>query len=178
MSNHFRRLRGLSRIAAAVFNKKSEGERVRMSEGFPCVLSRLRRERRINQRTAAAALNISQALLSHYENGLREPGLDFIHSACDYYGVSADYLLGRSPLKTPIAKGFDGGDPFLAEFSEVMALAFDELNKGLALSSSKEAEEAIASIFFVFMYGLLRGDDKSGKFEIPAALSPACATRG
>lgn len=35
-------------------------------------------------------LGISQALLSHYENGIREPGLAFVVKACDYYGVSAD----------------------------------------------------------------------------------------
>lgn len=35
-------------------------------------------------------------LLSHYEKGAREPGLDFVVRACNYYGVSADYLLGRS----------------------------------------------------------------------------------
>ena len=43
-----------------------------------------------------AQLGISQALLSHYENGIREPGLLFVVKACDYYHVSADYLLGRT----------------------------------------------------------------------------------
>ena len=46
-------------------------------------------------RQAAQALEVSQALLSHYENGIREPGLAFVVRACDYYQVSADYLLGR-----------------------------------------------------------------------------------
>ena len=67
-----------------------------MDRSFPEILSSLRKERSINQRTAAAELGISQALLSHYENGAREPGLGFVCRACDYYGVSADYLLGRS----------------------------------------------------------------------------------
>lgn len=67
-----------------------------MDRSFPEILSTLRKERSINQRTAAAELGISQALLSHYENGAREPGLGFVCRACDYYGVSADYLLGRS----------------------------------------------------------------------------------
>lgn len=67
-----------------------------MDRSFPEILSALRRERKINQRTAANDLGISQALLSHYENGAREPGLGFVCRACDYYGVSADYLLGRS----------------------------------------------------------------------------------
>ena len=67
-----------------------------MAKGFSDTMSALRRARGLSQRTAAADLHISQALLSHYENGAREPGLDFVCRACDYYGVSADYLLGRS----------------------------------------------------------------------------------
>ena len=68
-----------------------------MERAFCETLSALRRGRNISQRQAAADLGISQALLSHYENGAREPGLSFVCRACDYYGVTADYLLGRSP---------------------------------------------------------------------------------
>ena len=56
----------------------------------------LRQEKGISQRSVAKDLGISQALLSHYENGIREPGLPFVVKACDYYGVSADFLLGRT----------------------------------------------------------------------------------
>ena len=63
---------------------------------FARSLSLLRRERGVSQRVAAKDLGISQALLSHYENGAREPGLAFVRKACDYYRVSADFLLGRS----------------------------------------------------------------------------------
>ena len=59
-------------------------------------LALLRREKKISQGAAAGDLGVSQALLSHYENGLREPGLSFVVRAADYYGVSCDYLLGRS----------------------------------------------------------------------------------
>ena len=59
-------------------------------------LSLLRQEKGISQRQAAGALGISQALLSHYENGVREPGLAFVVKACDFYNVSADFLLGRT----------------------------------------------------------------------------------
>lgn len=67
-----------------------------MTRGFSETMSELRRKKGASQRTAAAELGISQALLSHYENGAREPGLDFVCRACEYYGVSADYLLGRT----------------------------------------------------------------------------------
>ena len=63
---------------------------------FSQALSRLRREKGVSQRQAAQALEVSQALLSHYENGIREPGLAFVTRAYDYYQVSADYLLGRT----------------------------------------------------------------------------------
>lgn len=67
-----------------------------MTRGFSETMSELRRKKGASQRTAAADLGISQALLSHYENGAREPGLAFVCRACEYYGVSADYLLGRT----------------------------------------------------------------------------------
>lgn len=67
-----------------------------MASDFARTLALLRREKKISRRTAASDLGVSQALLSHYENGLREPGLGFVVRAADYYGVSCDYLLGRS----------------------------------------------------------------------------------
>lgn len=65
-----------------------------MAEAFPRTLSLLRKERGISQRSAAEALHVSQALLSHYENGAREPSYDFLIRAASYYHVSTDYLLG------------------------------------------------------------------------------------
>lgn len=67
-----------------------------MASEFSRTLSLLRQERGVSQRTAAGDLGISQALLSHYENGIREPGLSFVVRACEYYHVSADFILGRT----------------------------------------------------------------------------------
>ena len=67
-----------------------------MASEFSRTLSLLRRERGVSQRNAAADLGISQALLSHYEKGIREPGLSFVVKVCEYYQVSADFMLGRT----------------------------------------------------------------------------------
>ena len=75
-----------------------------MQRDFAQTMSELRREKGVSQRTAASELNISQALLSHYENGAREPGIPFICRACEYYGVSADYMLGISDEKMASGK--------------------------------------------------------------------------
>lgn len=68
-----------------------------MKSDFPRILTLLRKEKNISQKQAASDLGISQALLSHYEKGIRECGLSFVVKAAEYYGVSCDYLLGRSP---------------------------------------------------------------------------------
>lgn len=67
-----------------------------MNTNFPRTLSLLRKEKGLSQRKVAVELGVSQAVLSHYENGLREPGLDFVAKAADYYKVSSDFLLGRT----------------------------------------------------------------------------------
>lgn len=71
-----------------------------MNKDFPRILKLLRKERGIRQKEAADSLGVAQALLSHYENGKRECGLDFLIQAADFYGVSADYLLGRTSSRS------------------------------------------------------------------------------
>ncbi len=71
-----------------------------MNADFPRVLTLLRKEKGISQKEVASRLGISQALLSHYEKGIRECGLDFLVSCAKFYGVSVDYMLGLSPETT------------------------------------------------------------------------------
>ena len=103
-----------------------------MERSFPETLSALRREKNISQRSAAADLGISQALLSHYENGAREPGLGFVCRACDYYGVTADYLLGRSAHP---------GDVSLRETRAFLAQLHELVERAEKTLSSIEGEE-------------------------------------
>ena len=72
---------------------KKENEKL---SKFSEILSKMRKERGVSQKKAAADLGISQALLSHYEKGIRECGLDFVIKCSKYYGVTTDYLLGVS----------------------------------------------------------------------------------
>ena len=107
-----------------------------MDRTFPETLSALRRERNISQRQAAQDPRLSQASLSHYENGAREPGLAFVCRACDYYGVSADYLLCRSQQPNAPQSTAEAARAFLGEMNSLMdkaRMALDEFsNKGAA----------------------------------------------
>ena len=100
-----------------------------MERGFSQTMSALRKRRKLNQRKVAADLNINQALLSHYETGAREPGLDFVCRACKYYNVTADYLLGLSDNP-------DGADRVLEALS-----ALTENLDALAVGAKKSLEE-------------------------------------
>ena len=71
-----------------------------MNRSFARTISLLRREKGISQKAAAAELGVSQALLSHYENGIRECSLEFVVRLAEYYHVSTDYLLGRTTHRT------------------------------------------------------------------------------
>lgn len=73
-----------------------------MERNFPVILCELRKEKGLSQKDAAAKLGISQALLSHYEKGIRECGQSFLIKVADFYDVTCDYLLGRTKKKGTI----------------------------------------------------------------------------
>ena len=104
---------------------------------FSRILTLLRKERGITQKEAAASLGISQALLSHYEKGIRECGLDFVVKAAEFYGVSCDYLLGRSPDRSGLTLSVDdipedSNDP---EDSKYRGSLLPTLSKKLLINS-------------------------------------------
>ena len=72
-----------------------------MNADFPRILTLLRKERGISQKQAASELNISQALLSHYEKGIREIPVWALIKLAQYYHTSTDYILGLSNTRNP-----------------------------------------------------------------------------
>lgn len=132
-----------------------------MASDFSRTLALLRREKRISQRTAAGDLQVSQALLSHYENGLREPGLGFVVRAADYYGVSCDYLLGRSMSResstaTPASVEDRETADTAATQRKLIADSADILLDAAAKSGSAQLLEEVTAYLSVAEYKLFR----------------------
>lgn len=59
-------------------------------------LKELREKRHISQVRFAMDLNMTQSSVSRYENGEREADYETLVAFADYFGVSVDYLLGRT----------------------------------------------------------------------------------
>jgi len=66
-----------------------------MSDRYERILL-LRKEKDLNQDEAAEIVGISLSSYRRYENGTREPGAAVLRKLADLYGVSIDYLVGRS----------------------------------------------------------------------------------
>ena len=64
----------------------------------------LREDHDLKQKEVAAVLMCDQSLYSKYEREERPLPLDFADKLADYYGVSVDYLMGRTNVKTPYPK--------------------------------------------------------------------------
>lgn len=59
-------------------------------------ISYLRERRSLSQATLAQKLNIATSTLGMWETDKRKPGPDALVSLADFFGVTTDYILGRS----------------------------------------------------------------------------------
>lgn len=55
----------------------------------------IREDHDLSQAQVGAVLHKSQQGYSHIENGRAELKIDDLKKLCDFYGVTADYLIGR-----------------------------------------------------------------------------------
>ena len=56
----------------------------------------LRRESNATLKEVSNGIGIPLSTYSNYEQGRREPSLEVLKLICDFYNVSADYLIGRT----------------------------------------------------------------------------------
>lgn len=166
-----------------------------MNADFPRILTLLRKEKGISQKAAASDLGISQALLSHYEKGIRECGLDFLVRTADYYGVSCDYLLGRSPDRTGLTLTVeDIPEPDAAGKENVMhGSILPVLNKKLIANSmnilfdllqkskNKPLIQEVSSFLMLAVYRVFRivysanPKNQNGMFTVPKQVASSYA---
>lgn len=116
-----------------------------MNSDFPRIITFLRKERGLSQKQVATDLEISQALLSHYEKGIRECGLDFLVKAADYFEVSCDYLLGRT-VQRRLASVSAEDLPESDEIRHLKGNMINQINKKLLMNTTTVIFDLLAQI--------------------------------
>lgn len=161
-----------------------------MNSAFPRILTYLRKEKGISQKQAAQELEVSQALLSHYEKGIRECGLAFVIRAANFYDVSCDYLLGRSPERngstlsiekiTEISDKKEVTNPktFAAIYNKKLIFSSMNILFDLAAKSNcKSLVQEVSSFLTLAVYRMFRivfranSDNKEEMFSVPKELA-------
>ncbi len=59
-------------------------------------LKELRTEKNFTLKQISEALTIPLQTYAGYEHGTREPPIDLLIAVCDFYEITADYLIGRT----------------------------------------------------------------------------------
>lgn len=63
---------------------------------FPQRLRQLRQRKGMSQRVLSELLGLSKNMVTRYENGKQAPSLTTIAAIAEFFGVSMDYLAGRT----------------------------------------------------------------------------------
>lgn len=116
-----------------------------MNSDFPRILTYLRKEKGLSQKQVASDLGISQALLSHYEKGIRECGLDFLVKAAEYFDVSCDYMLGRT-VQRKLASVTADDLPESDEIRHLKGNMINQINKKLLMNTTTVIFDLLAQM--------------------------------
>lgn len=89
---------------------------------FPSQLRELRKEKGVSQDTLSKALGVSKSTVGLWETGDTLPDAKAICDLAKYYGVSTDYLLGRTTVKAP-----DYAVQYICEYTGLSECAVETL---------------------------------------------------
>ena len=64
-------------------------------------LKALRGEKDLSQEEFGKLFNLSQSIIAYYELNKKDPPSDTLVKFADFFGVSLDYLFGRTTVRTP-----------------------------------------------------------------------------
>lgn len=59
-------------------------------------IRKLRKKNSILQKDLSTQIGVTRQAIAAYESGIREPSFDVLIKIADFFGVSVDYLLGRT----------------------------------------------------------------------------------
>ncbi|WP_145047906.1 helix-turn-helix domain-containing protein [Paenibacillus xylanexedens] len=117
-------------------------------------LRAIRTENNLTQKDLAKIFKVSESAIGMYERDEREPSFRFTNDVADRFGVTADYLLGRTDNSDlTLSKEFSNG---AKEFLKAIELSDDEavskLKKMLRHEGNELSDDAIKEIISYARY--------------------------
>ncbi|MCX7903252.1 MAG: helix-turn-helix domain-containing protein [Caloramator sp.] len=67
-------------------------------------LKELRKEKKLTQTELAKEIGLSKSAIVQYESNKRIPNYEILSKLADFFGVTTDYMIGRTDYKTNIKK--------------------------------------------------------------------------
>ena len=100
-------------------------------------ISELRKQKNLNQTGLAMLLNVSQKMISAYENGINQPSIEALKKMSEIFNVSVDYLVENTDIKAKPRQSEPGG--YSADEAELLNM-FGKLSR-------KKQQMALGIIF-------------------------------
>lgn len=69
---------------------------------FGDLLAELRQDKKLTQKELAQVIYVTPGTISNYENNAHFPDVEKLIDLADFFGVTTDYLLGRSSFNIPL----------------------------------------------------------------------------
>lgn len=105
-------------------------------------LKTIRADKRITQSDVARYLGCARTTYTQYETGVSEPDIETINKLANYFGVTSDYLLGRSDNPTYLdASDNDVKVALFGGSGEVTDEMWDEVKRFVEFVKQKEQEK-------------------------------------
>ncbi|MDE5771280.1 MAG: helix-turn-helix domain-containing protein [Ruminococcus sp.] len=105
-------------------------EELKITRGL--ILKELRSKTGKSQSDVAKSIGITQQVYQNYEAGRREASYDTLIKLADFYGVSIDYLLGRTSVKQMATEQSDSlEDIDSSELTERIVMKYTKLSENM-----------------------------------------------
>ena len=141
-----------------------------MISSFSERLKELRAEKGIRSEDAAEVFGVSRATLSAYEMGKSVPDLNVLNKMADFYGVSTDYICGRTNVKKSLQADTSSVKLSQSDVNKISELS-DSETVGLSLlinsAQFKKMVKALAGCYISAFY-LDYYNERESKRSIPA----------
>lgn len=127
-------------------------------------LKELRDQKGLYQKDIASFLNVAVSTYSYWENGTYEPDQTSLSKLADFFGVTTDYLLGRSSSATAIQDRPDSdlAENFIREYGELFSEK--EFQSYVALYKLMDARQRL------FVLGMIVGWLKEQGLDIKISM--------